>query len=237
MRQVVLVLPTRQSRCRKSLIVLRVLRSACLCYVLVAEGFADNGSSGPFVLKIGLVSDTHGYFDPQLPDLLAGVDSILHAGDVGSRAVLQDLERIAEVRVVRGNADPAELNLPPSLKARFENLQIEIQHQLPIPQEELEKWADGSVLQSVNPERISQFLESFDPSTKVVVFGHSHRPCLLAVGHRLFFNPGSSGKKRFSLPRCYGLLKVFPRGIQGSIIGLERQDETLPGSVWLPLGE
>ena len=188
-------------------------------------------------MKIGLVSDTHGYLDPRLPDLLAGVDSILHAGDVGSRAVLGELERIADLRVVRGNVDPAELNLPPSLRLQFENVQIEIQHQLQVPQEELEKWADGSPLQKQNPQRLAEFLESFDPKTKVVVFGHSHRPCLLTMGHKLFFNPGSSGKKRFSLPRCFGILEVFPRGLRGLIIGLEGQDEGLPGSVWLPLGE
>ncbi|HKT11901.1 MAG TPA: metallophosphoesterase family protein [Terriglobia bacterium] len=188
-------------------------------------------------MKIGLVSDTHGYFDPNLPELLAGVDSILHAGDVGSRKVLDDLGHIAGLRVVRGNVDPVELNLPPSLKMRFENVQIEMLHQLPVPQDELEQWSDGSPLHRQNPNRISAFLENFDPETKVVVFGHSHRPCLLTVGHKLFFNPGSSGMKRFSLPRCVGLMEVFPRGVRGSIIGLEGQDGSLPGNVWLPLGE
>jgi putative phosphoesterase len=186
-------------------------------------------------MKIGLVSDTHGYFDPQLPELLSGVDSILHAGDVGSREVLDDLGRIAGVRAVRGNVDPPELGLPPSLTVRFDNLQIEIQHQLAVPQDELERWVDGSVLQQVNPERITRFLEGFGPATRVVVFGHSHRPCLLTIGHRLFFNPGSSGKKRFSLPRCFGVLEVFPRGLRGTIMGLEGEFEALPSSVWLPL--
>lgn len=188
-------------------------------------------------MKIGLVSDTHGYFDPQLSELLAGVASILHAGDVGSRTVLDNLGRIADLRAVRGNVDPVELNLPPSLKVRIENVQIEIQHQLSVPQDELEQWSDGSPLHQQNPKRTTEFLESFDPETKVVVFGHSHRPCLLTVGHKLFFNPGSSGKKRFSLPRCFGLMEVFPRGVRGMIIGLEGQDEKMPGSVWLPLGE
>lgn len=190
-----------------------------------------------YMMKIGLVSDTHGYFDPRLPELLAGVDSILHAGDIGSRKVLNDLGSIADLRVVRGNVDPVELDLPPSLKVRFENVQVEVQHQLPVPQDELEQWSDGSPLHQQNPKRTAEFLENFDPETRVVVFGHSHRPCLLSVGHKLFFNPGSSGKKRFSLPRCFGLMEVFPRGIRGLIIGLEGQDETLPGSVWLPLGK
>lgn len=197
----------------------------------------DGKSIRDDIMKIGLVSDTHGYFDPDLPELLAGVDSILHAGDVGSREVLDDLGRIADLRVVRGNVDPVELNLPPSLKVRFENVQVEIQHQLPVPQDELEQWTDGSPLQQQNPERTAEFLENFDPETQVVVFGHSHRPCLLTVGHKLFFNPGSSGKKRFSLPRCFGLMEIFPRGVRGSIIGLEGQDGSLPGNVWLPIGE
>lgn len=188
-------------------------------------------------MKIGLVSDTHGYLDPNLPKLLAGVDSILHAGDVGSAGVLDGLERVAEVRVVRGNVDAPEMNLPPSLRTQFDNVQVEMYHQLPIPQEELEQWADGSPLQKSNPERCAQFLEVFDPATKVVVFGHSHRPCLLTVGHRLFLNPGSAGKKRFSLPRCFGILEIFPRGVRGLIMGLDGEDETLPDKIWLPHGE
>jgi uncharacterized protein len=206
-----------------------ILQEETLCYVLV--------SAVAFTMKIGLVSDTHGYVDPNLPDLLAGVDSILHAGDVGSRAVLDDLERIAAVRAVQGNVDSNKLNLPPSLKVRIENVQIEVQHQLLVPQDELEKWRDGSELGKFNPERRARFLQCFDPETMVVVFGHSHRPCLFRMGHKLFFNPGSCGKKRFSLPRCFGFLEIFPRGVRGSIIGLEGQDGNLPGNVWVPLGE
>jgi len=188
-------------------------------------------------MKIGVISDTHGYVDPQLADVLAGVDAILHAGDVGSETVLDDLGRLAKVYAVRGNVDMAEMNLPPSLTVRFGNLGIEVQHQLLVPQHELEKWADGALLQRLIPERSAQFLKSFDPATRVVVFGHSHRPCLLAVGHCLFFNPGSSGARRFSLPRCCGILELFPRGVRGSIIGLEGEKASLPESIWLPLGE
>lgn len=188
-------------------------------------------------MKIGLVSDTHGYLDPQLPGLLAGVDVILHAGDIGSRAVLEELERLAPVRAVRGNVDPPELNLPPSLTLQFENVQIEIQHQLPVDQHELEKWANSSVLKKPSDERCARFLLGFNSGTHVVVFGHSHRPCLLTCGGKLFFNPGSSGKKRFSLPRCYGLLEVFPQGARGSIIGLEGIKQRLPGSVELLIEE
>ena len=219
------------------MIIGRVLRGGSLCYGCGSGGRDIDDAVPDALMKIGLVSDTHGYLDPHLPDLLAGVDTILHAGDVGSRAVLEDLGRIAEVRGVQGNVDPAELNLPPSLTLRFENLQIEIQHQLFVPQDELERWADGSELQKSSPERRARFVESFHPATQVVVFGHTHRPCLVRMGRLLFFNPGSSGKKRFSLPRCFGTIEVFPRGVRGAIMGLEGADGTLPASVWLPLGE
>ncbi len=102
-------------------------------------------------MKIGVVSDTHAFFDPRLADLLNGVDAILHAGDVGSQEVLDELGRIAKVHAVRGNVDPAELKLPPALTKRFEGVQLEIQHQLPVPQAELEAWSDGALLGKMQP--------------------------------------------------------------------------------------
>jgi putative phosphoesterase len=188
-------------------------------------------------MKIGVVSDTHGYFDPRLPELLAGVEAILHAGDVGSESVLDDLGQIAKVYAVRGNVDSAALKAPPSLTTSFEGVQVEVRHQLVAPQAELEAWSDGALLGKMQPERREAFLQGFDEATRVVVFGHSHQPGLLTVGHRLFFNPGSAGQQRFSLPRCCGLLEIFPRGVRGTMVSLERLSEKLPGRVWLPVGE
>jgi putative phosphoesterase len=188
-------------------------------------------------MKIGVVSDTHGYFDPRLPELLAGVEAILHAGDVGAEEVLDELGQIAKVYAVHGNVDSPKLKLPPSLQASFEGVQVEVRHQLSAPQAELEAWSDGALLGKMQPERREGFLQDFDEATRVVVFGHSHQPCLLTVGHRLFFNPGSAGQQRFSLPRCCGLLEVFPRGVRGTMVSLERLSEKLPARVWLPVGE
>lgn len=137
---------------------------------------------------------------------------------------------------MRGNMDPVELDLPPSLTLRFEGVQVEVQHQLSIPQAELEAWSDGELLGKMQPERRDGFLKTFDDATQVVIFGHSHKPCLLTMGHKLFFNPGSAGKQRFSLPRCFGTLEVFPRGVRGTIESLERYNERLPAKVWLPVG-
>ncbi len=188
-------------------------------------------------MRVGVVSDTHGYLDPQLEEILAGVEAILHAGDVGSAEVLEALRDVATIHAVRGNVDPAELNLPPSRLLRFEHVQIEMEHQLPVPQSELQAWSDGALLRKVHPERCDRFLKNFDEQTHVVIFGHSHQPCLITIGHKLFFNPGSAGRRRFSLPRCCGLLEIFPRGVRGSMISLERHNERLPAKVWLPVRE
>jgi len=187
-------------------------------------------------MKIAVVSDTHGFFDTRLPEVLAGAEAVLHAGDVGSQEVLDELGRIAPVHAVRGNLDPPNLNLPPSLKLEFESVQVEVVHQLPVPQAELQKWADGKLLAKVHPERLEAFAKNFDPATRVVIFGHSHQPCLLTLRHILFFNPGSAGKQRFSLPRAVGVLEVFARGVRGTCMSLERYNERLPDKVWLPIG-
>jgi hypothetical protein len=187
-------------------------------------------------MKIGVVADTHGYFDLRLAELLTGVDAILHAGDVGSQQVLDELEKIAPVQAIRGNVDPEALRLPLSLTRKFEDIQVEILHQLPVPPAELEKWSDGSMLGKMHPERRDAFLRSFGDLTRVVIFGHSHKPLLLTLGHKLFLNPGSAGQQRFSLPRCCGLLETFPRGVRGTVLSLERYNERLPGKVWLPIG-
>ena len=105
------------------------------------------------------------------------------------------------------------------------------------PQPELELKTDGALLGKMQPERRDAFLKAFDPKSRVVVFGHSHQPCLLTLGHMLFFNPGSAGHKRFSLPRSLGVLEIFPRGVRGAILSLERYNEKLPAKVWLPVAE
>ena len=91
-------------------------------------------------MKLGVISDTHAYLDPALHGLMAGVDAILHAGDVGSREVLKGLGEIARVHAVRGNVDSAKLKLPLKLKKKFGGVQVQILHQLAIPQSELEAW-------------------------------------------------------------------------------------------------
>ena len=187
-------------------------------------------------MKIGVVSDTHGFFDPRLVELLEGVDVILHGGDVGSLAVLDQLRQIAPVHAVQGNVDPPDLSLPPSLTRRFDSVQVEMRHTLSVLQSQLEVWARDFVPSKAQTARRQAFLKSFDPATRVVIFGHSHEPCLLALGAKLFFNPGSAGRKRFSLPRCCGLLEISPGGITATIRLLERYNGKVPLDTHLDLG-
>ncbi|MGD0221320.1 MAG: metallophosphoesterase family protein [Terriglobia bacterium] len=187
-------------------------------------------------MRIGVVSDTHGYFDPHLPRLLHGVDEILHAGDVGSVAMLDQLRAFAPVQAVRGNVDSAALGLAPALTRRFGAVEIHMFHEPPKPQSELRDWAQAGPLEGKPAEHCRRFLERFPDECRVVIFGHTHEPCGLILGSKLFFNPGSAGKKRFSLPRCCGLLEISAQGMQATFLGLERYNEDLPEGVWLPIG-
>jgi len=142
---------------------------------------------------IGIISDTHGQFDPKIPHLFKGVHQILHAGDIGGLRVLRQLESIAPVIAVSGNVD--EGNVPPGVdeeKAlQLCGLRIFMIHILG------------------NPQRLArplqQRIDLLQPD--VVVFGHSHKPLIEKHGRVLYFNPGSAGPKRFSLPRSLGLLR------------------------------
>jgi uncharacterized protein len=186
-------------------------------------------------MKVGVVSDTHGFFDPRLVEILEGAQVILHGGDVGSLAVLDGLRQIATVHAVQGNVDSSALRLPLSLTRRFSGVQIEIRHILPALQSQLEEWSRGFLPSKAQAAKRDLFLKSFAPDTRVVIFGHSHAPCLAVVGGKLFFNPGSAGKKRFSVPRCCGLLEISVGCITATIEPLERYNGQLPMDIrWDP---
>jgi uncharacterized protein len=187
-------------------------------------------------MKIGVVSDTHGYFDPNLLPILQGVDAIFHAGDVGSESVLDDLRVIAPVRAVRGNVDSADLRLPDTVRQTFGTARIHMQHDLATRQSILREWAQAGAMEGKPAEHCRHFLEGLPEECQVVIFGHSHEPCAIVLQGRLFFNPGSAGRKRFSLPRCCGLLEISEHGVQATFFGLQRYNEDLPEGVYLPIG-
>jgi uncharacterized protein len=155
---------------------------------------------------IGVISDTHGQFDPKIPGVFKGVSHILHAGDIGGLRVLHQLEQIAPVTAVLGNVD--EGNAPPGVDAektlQLCGLRIFMIHILGDPQR--------------LARALQQRVDHVQPD--VVVFGHSHKPLIAKHGRVLYFNPGSAGPKRFSLPRSLGLLRVQKGRPHGELIYL-----------------
>lgn len=180
---------------------------------------------------VGLISDTHGLFDPRVKDVLAGSELILHAGDVGSEDVLGGLRRIAPVQAVRGNVDPPESNLPLSLTVTPGDLPIHMLHILPAAQSNLESWAGSRPRWRPLPQPAKRLLRAFDPSIELVLFGHSHQPCLIEFGHVLWVNPGSAGRKRFRLPRTCARLNISDELVKVQVIPLEPYDGDVPRTV------
>jgi putative phosphoesterase len=158
-------------------------------------------------LTIGVISDTHGFFDPQIPALFAGVDRILHAGDIGSLQVHDQLQEVAPVTAISGNVDEGCLPRDFSSRQTIElgGMRIFMIHILGQPSR-------------LKPAMRAQ-LARLQPD--VVIFGHSHQPLVQRVGTTLFLNPGSAGPKRFSLPRCLGILQIENREARAKIIPLE----------------
>ena len=136
-------------------------------------------------LKIGLISDTHNLVRPQAIRALVGVDHILHAGDIGGEEVLAQLGALAKVTACAGNNDGWRCG-PAGKTARvtLDGLRFLLVHIRDDAEEQLKR----------------------EPAD-VVVFGHSHRPLDEHDGGIWWFNPGSAGPRRFSLPVCVGLFE------------------------------
>ncbi len=182
-------------------------------------------------MKIGLVSDTHGYFDPRLKDVLAGVDVVLHAGDVGEDAVLDDLREIAPVHAVRGNVDSPASGLSLTLDLTFQGAAIHLVHILPASQSHLEAWAQAERESRPIPAPAQRLVRAFGPATEAVLFGHTHCPLLECMGGVLWINPGSAGRKRFRLPRTCGLLEVSANDLAVGLVSLEDNSGRLPAPI------
>jgi putative phosphoesterase len=138
-------------------------------------------------MKIGVVSDTHGLYRPQLSEALAGVERIFHLGDVGNISVLEDLAKIAPVTAIRGNVDREGpcAELPETEVYLAEGRYIYMLHDL-------------------NTLHLDPAAGKF----AAVLFGHSHVPNFYRRKGVLYFNPGSCGPRRFQLPVTAGLLKI-----------------------------
>jgi hypothetical protein len=142
-------------------------------------------------MRIGVVSDTHGLLRPEVAPALAGVERILHLGDVGNASILKELGKIAPVTAIRGNVDREG---PCS----------------ELPETEVLLIADRYVymLHDLNTLHLDPAAGKF----AAVLFGHTHVPNFYRRKGVLYFNPGSCGPRRFELPVTVGLLTVNEDG-------------------------
>lgn len=156
------------------------------------------------VVRIGVIADTHipgraRRLPAEVLEHFSGVDLILHAGDLITRAVLDELGRIAPVVAVAGNNDPeplaAELGLTRDLNLAGSRIGLTHGHV-------------GRGKSTVE-RALSQF-EQMD----CVVFGHSHIPYVARHGRTLAFNPGSPTDRRRSPHFSVGLLTIGPDGVR-----------------------
>ncbi|GAC1356742.1 MAG: metallophosphoesterase family protein [Ktedonobacteraceae bacterium] len=161
---------------------------------------------------IGVISDTHIPRFAQIPEqvwtLFAGVELIIHAGDLSVLSVIEELETIAPVVAVQGNVEREEviLKLPIKREIKLASYRIGIVHIL------------GESRYYARTAR-----QEF-PDARVVVFGHSHNPYNVEHGGQLLFNPGSATDRRRQPTCSVGLLHLNDetRAIRGEIISLQK---------------
>ena len=153
------------------------------------------------MLRIGIISDTHGLLRPQATTFLSGSDHIIHAGDICDPAILEQLAILAPLTAVRGNNDTGAWarNLPEVAVVKLDQVAICVIHDL----NELD-------------------LDPRAAGVSVVVSGHSHKPSAEKRDGVLYLNPGSAGPRRFKLPISAGELIVAGSAVSERTVDLMR---------------
>jgi putative phosphoesterase len=152
-------------------------------------------------MKIGVISDTHGMLRAAAIEALRGVEHILHAGDVGDPAILDELRKLAPVTAIGGNVDVggACASLPPTEVVTLGGHTFYMLH-------------DRQVLD----------LDPVAAGFSAVISGHSHKPLIEWRNGVLYMNPGSAGPRRFSLPISLGLLTIQGEVLQPELVTLRQ---------------
>jgi putative phosphoesterase len=151
---------------------------------------------------IGLISDTHGQLRAGVHAAFAGVEMILHSGDVGGQEILDELRMIAPVKAVHGNIDPDDdPMLPPAVTLEIGGLMIHVSH--------------GNELGTPTPAKLMAVY-----AADVIVYGHTHRPLVMRNGSRLVVNPGAAGPRRFDLHPSVGVLTIVEGEAEVEIIDI-----------------
>ena len=147
-------------------------------------------------LKIGVISDTHGFLDPRVEKIFTGVDHILHAGDIGYATIILELEFIAPVTAVLGNCDD-DLAYRLTATATLAQKKFLVHH-------------------IINPWALSDTAARHIRQEKpdAVVFGHTHKACAETVNGIFYFNPGYAGKPKFGAERGVAILHLDGKTIR-----------------------
>ena len=152
-------------------------------------------------MRIGLISDTHGLMRGEALAALAGVEQILHAGDVGRLSVLRELQGIAPVQAVYGNVDDPLFALPQHLDLVFDGVRVHVSH--------------GHEVGSPTPQTLAAAYHA-----DVIVYGHTHKPLIEMVGRTLVVNPGAAGPKRFNLAPSVAVLTIINSVPRAEIVAI-----------------
>jgi putative phosphoesterase len=156
---------------------------------MITRTIAGDRGVKAMVFRVGIISDTHGLLRPEALHGLAGVDHIIHGGDIGRPEVMAGLRRIAPVTAIRGNVDTAEWakDYPETATVRLRDRSFYILHDL-------------NAL-SIDPVALG---------IDAVISGHSHQVKIATIGGVLYLNPGSAGPRRFKLPITLATLELVP---------------------------
>ena len=147
-------------------------------------------------MLIGVISDTHGLLRPEALEALAGVERIIHAGDIGNPDIVPRLKEIAPVTAIRGNVDTQSWaqSFPPWEVTTIRGRTIYVIH-----------------------DRGDLTLDPLAAGFEMVVSGHSHRPLIETVDGVIYLNPGSAGPRRFRLPITLAMVHLSATGMRPSI--------------------
>jgi uncharacterized protein len=150
------------------------------------------------VTRVGVVSDTHGLLRPEVVKKLQGSDLIIHAGDIGSDAIIPELEQIAPVYAVRGNVDNGAwaYKFPLTNAVQVGETFIYVYH--------------GHLELDI----------ALDKNFQAVISGHTHEPLIEKRNDVLYLNPGSAGHKRFHLPVSMALLQLDGANLTAKLVTL-----------------
>ena len=148
-------------------------------------------------MKIGVNSDTHGLLRPEVVEAMRSVDHILHAGDVGDAKILDQLRHLAPLTAIRGNVDHSG---PCARLSEVELIGL-----------------NGNSIYMLHDVQ-SLDLDPIAAGIQVVISGHSHKPLIEWRKGVLYFNPGSAGPRRFSLPVSVGYLYIDEDRIEPELL-------------------